>query len=375
MSDTRLRSYKFLNMVGQGAFSTVWHGVHTPTNTDVAIKMIMKKDMKESDLTSANDEIGILKSLQHPFIVGFYDHIETDDIIYLIMEYLDENSLLSYLKCTRQLPENEAARVFAQLLSSIEYLHKVKHVAHRDLKLENIMLTKELNVKLIDFNLSHDCTSLMSAKCGSLYYIAPEILKGCQYTESADVWSLGVILYSLVYGNFPFIGDNDTRTIQQIIYKKPHISSAISPQLNDLLLMLLNKNPSERITIDQIKGHKWISNEFKLIIHDFNNLYCQAKLITNDKLSSAQGNGICNIEDSLENAAICRMTFTAVCNKSINDELIRLSTKLMETPNFKLQSINSPKIFAHNFKKKQSFKNSSQVYMHRNLTLLARKLF
>ena len=148
-------------------------------------------------------EVSILQHLQHENIVRLFDAIEDGHKIYIVMELAEGGELFDYLAAQRRLSESQARLFFRQLVSVIEYCH-ANFVIHRDLKLENILLDKSLNLKVVDFGLSNFITpgKLLETHCGSYHYTAPEVMDGGGYTgPSSDIWSLGVILYAFVFGS------------------------------------------------------------------------------------------------------------------------------------------------------------------------------
>ena len=251
--------------IGQGTFGFVRLATHTLTGEKVAIKILDKeKIIKEKDITRLKNEIKILKRLRHNNIVQLYGVINTKLSINLIMEYCQGEELLDFINRRQRLKEMEACIIFRQIISGIEYLGKNK-VAHRDLKPENIVInTDNLNIKIVDFGLSNTYKNdeLLRSQCGSLCFAAPEMISGKKYNGlSADIWSSGVILFSMVCGYLPF-QDEETKILYQKITKgKYQIPYYISQLAGDLIHKILNINPKKRYTIELIKKHKW----FKMI--------------------------------------------------------------------------------------------------------------
>jgi serine/threonine protein kinase len=162
------------------------------------------------------------------------------------------------------MPEVQIRYYLLQLVSVIEYLHDVKKVIHRDLKLENILLDAHNNVKVVDFGLSRrfsDDDQQFTTPCGSPPYLAPELISTGTYTRATDIWSLGIVLYALAIGSLPFC-HNDFQTLcREILSKRIRYPITLSDDLIDLLKRMLCRNPEERITIDQIKQHRWFPGE------------------------------------------------------------------------------------------------------------------
>jgi serine/threonine protein kinase len=261
--------------IGAGAFASVWRAHHEISKQDVAIKVILKSSVASSTArTRLQREIALLKQMDHPFISELFQVIDTDPNYYLVMEFVQNGNLLDYVNTNGRLSEDQARRYFAQLVSVLEYLHYERKVAHRDIKCENVLLDRYNNVRLIDFGLSNVFTlenPQLKTACGSPAYAAPEMVKGNQYTDAADIWSTGVMLFAIVGGYLPFDDDNVQRLLQKIVYTDIRYPSFFSPQLTDLLQKMMCKEPDRRITIDMIKNHPWFSQaEYAVLLERSN---------------------------------------------------------------------------------------------------------
>ena len=173
----KIGPYTVTELIGEGGTSSVWKGFHTVSNLAVAIKIISKEYLKsETKVTRFTREIELLKSMEHPLIVDFYQHIEDEKNHYLIMEYLPNGSLDKYIKDNGPLSEQTTMKYFVQLFSVLSYLHKTVHIMHRDLKAENILLDSNYNIRIIDFGLSkqfEDESSVFRTLCGTscMYFL------------------------------------------------------------------------------------------------------------------------------------------------------------------------------------------------------------
>lgn len=169
-------------------------------------------------MATLNNEIKILKQLDHPNIVKLYEVYSDSSNIYLITEYLEGGELFDLILKSKHFNENIAAKIMKQLLSAICYCHS-KKIVHRDLKPENLLITKanSYEIKVIDFGLSRtfEAHKNMYSRMGTPFYIAPEVLKK-KYNEKCDMWACGVILYILLSGNPPFNGKNDQQIFENI---------------------------------------------------------------------------------------------------------------------------------------------------------------
>ncbi|ODM88188.1 NUAK family SNF1-like kinase 1 [Orchesella cincta] len=216
----RLRQrFDFIRKLGQGTYGKVQLGIDKETGQEVAIKTIKKSKIEtEADLIRIRREIQIMSSVRHPNIIHIYEVFENREKMVLVMEYAAGGELYDYLNERKILEEDEARRIFRQIASAVYYCHKHK-ICHRDLKLENILLDEKFNAKIADFGLSNvfsDAT-LLKTFCGSPLYASPEIVRGTPYKgPEVDCWSLGVLLYTLVYGAMPFDGSNFKRLVKQI---------------------------------------------------------------------------------------------------------------------------------------------------------------
>lgn len=164
-------------------------------------------------------------------IAKFFDLFEDDNNYYIVQEYAKQGTLLSYVNLRRNVPESQCKIFFSQIISALEYLHNMK-IIHRDLKAENILLDCNYNIKLIDFGLCRihtDSDNFTSTLCGSISYAAPEVIKGEKYSNFADIWALGVLLFAIVNCKLPWYDENRKRLCQKIILTEPNYPPTFSP--------------------------------------------------------------------------------------------------------------------------------------------------
>jgi serine/threonine protein kinase len=254
--------YVFEERLGQGGFGTVWLARHTPTHLAVAIKVISKaRAREEADRARVFREADFLRSIHHPNIIAFYDFLEDASNYYLVLEVAENGTLLETISASRTIGELMAKKYLRQLLSALRYLHTTCHIVHRDLKCENVLLDRGFNIRLIDFELSRSSESILQSTCGTLSYIAPEMMSGSEYTDSVDIWSTGVILYAIVAGSLPYHEQTVELILKEILYSDPVQTLTISGELADLLSKMLQRDPASRITLDQISAHPWVAGD------------------------------------------------------------------------------------------------------------------
>ena len=248
--------------IGEGTFGIVRIANHILTGERVAIKMLDKTKIRyNSEQKRLDREIAILKLLHHNNIAKLYSVINTNYTLYLVQEYANGKELLDYITDKRKLNETEACKYFQQLISGVEYMHKMG-VAHRDLKPENLLLTITKEIKIIDFGLSsiYNKGDLLSTACGSPSYAAPEMLSGKQYKGiEVDIWSCGAVLYMMLTGKLAFEDENNILLFKKIISGKFTFPEFLSRSSKDLIKRMLEINPKKRISISDIKKHPWFN--------------------------------------------------------------------------------------------------------------------
>ncbi|KAK8882490.1 hypothetical protein M9Y10_045132 [Tritrichomonas musculus] len=268
--------------IGQGGTSTVLTAVHEHLGIKIAIKTINKFDLScnETNQRNFDYELSILRRLDFPFISHFYGLVESDESYSIVMEYVNNGTLLDFLNKKGKLEESEALLIFAQLASCIDYLHNVLHIVHRDIKIENILLDKFYNARLIDFGMSQifeEKDPNFHTLCGSFPYVAPEIFKKQPYSKPVDIWSLGVVLYSMTVGRMPFASKSVAHLVKKIVNQEPKFPSDLSEDLLDLLKRMLTKDPEYRITIEEVLDHNWITQSTKCAKYVDRNLLCSQR--------------------------------------------------------------------------------------------------
>ncbi|KAE9349319.1 hypothetical protein PF008_g6950 [Phytophthora fragariae] len=265
--------YKVTTLLGRGGFGEVRLGVHQLTNDKVALKFILKSEMGSlGDVERTTTEIQCLTALNHPSIIKLLRVINEPNHIVLVFELLEGGDLFHYIKqFPGGLSEEDGVGLFSQIIGGVGYAHN-QHICHRDLKLENILLTNKNDIstaKIADFGLSdfYKPGAMMKTSCGSISYLAPEVFRGTSNAgPPLDVWSLGIILFAIVCGRLPFEGPDlqgTNRPRENVIRNRImrcqfKLDPDLSPALTDLVVRMLKPDPNERATIPEIFSHPWV---------------------------------------------------------------------------------------------------------------------
>ncbi|EFX86145.1 hypothetical protein DAPPUDRAFT_313175 [Daphnia pulex] len=259
--EPHIGKYRLLKTIGKGNFAKVKLAKHIPTGKEVAIKIIDKTQLNQGSLQKLFREVRIMKILDHPNIVKLFQVIETEKTLYLVMEYASGGEVFDYLVLHGRMKEKEARAKFRQIVSAVQYCHQ-KRIIHRDLKAENLLLDSEMNIKIADFGFSNEFTpgSKLDTFCGSPPYAAPELFQGKKYDgPEVDVWSLGVILYTLVSGSLPFDGSTLRELRERVLRGKYRIPFYMSTDCENLLKKFLVLNPTKRASLEAIMKDKWMN--------------------------------------------------------------------------------------------------------------------
>ncbi|XP_035383498.1 serine/threonine-protein kinase MARK2 isoform X4 [Electrophorus electricus] len=255
-------NYRLLKTIGKGNFAKVKLARHVLTGKEVAVKIIDKTQLNSSSLQKLFREVRIMKLLNHPNIVKLFEVIETEKTLYLVMEYASGGEVFDYLVAHGRMKEKEARAKFRQIVSAVQYCHQ-KCIVHRDLKAENLLLDADMNIKIADFGFSNEFTlgNKLDTFCGSPPYAAPELFQGKKYDgPEVDVWSLGVILYTLVSGSLPFDGQNLKELRERVLRGKYRIPFYMSTDCENLLKKFLILNPTKRGSLEQqIMKDRWMN--------------------------------------------------------------------------------------------------------------------
>lgn len=261
----QIGNYKIVEEIGEGSFGKVYLAHHVLLNLPVVLKSGLIDD------PNIVREIYYHKQLKHKNIVKLYEVIKTETTLWLVMEYCQGNELYYYIYENRRLEVKKVQNLFFQIIQAIRYVHLL-NLAHRDLKLENILLAdkKRTIIKLTDFGFVREFNparrKLLSTMCGTTVYMAPEVLKNEKYSGfAADIWSLGVILYTMLHGQMPFDEDDELKTKYKIIHEDPRYHDSVPASAVALTKRLLNKDPTGRPNLNEILNSEFlidITNKF-----------------------------------------------------------------------------------------------------------------
>ncbi|RWS15380.1 testis-specific serine/threonine-protein kinase 1-like isoform X3 [Dinothrombium tinctorium] len=265
------KNYKIIDKLGEGNYAKVFR-VRSLENRDLAVKIIdLAKTSKNYRLKFFPREVEVLQKLRHKNITAIYEIFTAHTMVFIFMEYCSNGTAADLLKQFKELPDWICKPFFTQLVEALHYMHSL-NIAHRDIKLENILLDRQTNPKLTDFSYSlyvekdgQGNTILSKTFCGSLPYIPPEILLEKPYDpKAADIWSLGVCLYILLNNTLPFKFDDIQNMIRCQLnreYKfKARVENSISDKCKDLLKKMLEPDFKQRITTIGIMLHPWLSS-------------------------------------------------------------------------------------------------------------------
>ena len=251
--------------LGEGAFGEVYKVRHKVSRELYAIKVVNKKKITDANLLpQLRREIRIMYSLSHPHIIKLYNHFEDDNNFYLVLELAEGGTLFHKLAKFKSFDESASAQYMREVILAVEYLHsRDPPIIHRDIKPENLLLDKEGRdgrVKLADFGWSNffnsDRTRL--TYCGTLDYLAPEMINQQGHSTNLDLWNLGVLLFELLTGTAPFQASNQQAMFEKILKVRINFPKNFPPLAKDLISKMLKVNPEERISLTEILNHPWM---------------------------------------------------------------------------------------------------------------------
>uniref|UniRef100_A0A1I8GA84 non-specific serine/threonine protein kinase n=2 Tax=Macrostomum lignano TaxID=282301 RepID=A0A1I8GA84_9PLAT len=302
----RIGNYELQQTLGSGSFGKVKLGVHSVTGHQVAVKIVSREKLKSMDVAvKLRREIQTLQTFRHPHIVRLYRVVSTPADIFMVMEYVSGGELFHYIVHNQLLSESSARRFFQQILSGVHYCHQ-RRIVHRDLKPENLLLDSEQrNVKIADFGLSNIMADgeLLRTSCGSVNYAAPEVITGQLYVgPEVDVWSCGVILFTLLCGSLPF-NESDTGTLYRKIKQASFVMPGhVTEEAADLISSILCADPLRRATIEDIRRHPWFQTDLPAYLFPSDGAHQDLSIV--DKLAVAEVATRCRVSERSVLAAL-----------------------------------------------------------------------
>lgn len=293
----KIEEYEVGEILGKGGFGCVYKARCLISGNSVAIKMIDKHAMHASGMANrVRQEVAIHSKLKHPSILEMYTFFEDFNFVYLVLELAENGELQQYLKQRIQpFSEFEAAMILRKVVDGLFYLHSHR-ILHRDISLSNLLLTKEMNIKIADFGLAtqlHRSDEKHLTLCGTPNYISPEVASRASHGLPADVWGLGCMLYTLLVGKPPFDTNGVKSTLARVVLSNFVLPVHLSSDVSDLIERLLRKNPAERIKLEEVLSHPFLSRYdlgHKTAINSMN--------ATNNKFNSGMDSGMGTIAGS-----------------------------------------------------------------------------
>ena len=265
-----MEDFEIISVIGRGYYGKVMLVKQKATGQLFAVKTIHKNRLVSNNkVYTVLAERNILVKAHHPFIVELKYAFQTDTKFYLVLEYVPGGELFTHIREKPKLPLDEAKLYIAEIGLALDYLHSIG-IVYRDLKTENILLGEDGHIKITDFGLSKDISFLETATtfCGTVEYIAPEIIRREQYTYMVDWWSFGILAYELVYGATPFFNRNRARLFQAITLQDVKFPSNATSDQIDFITKLLTKDPKKRSTFQDLKEHPfWNGLNFDDVLH------------------------------------------------------------------------------------------------------------
>lgn len=261
--------YIFGRTLGAGTFGIVRQARRISTKEEVAIKIVMKKALKGNEKVFY-EELGLLQKCKHPNIVGFRDWFESKDKFYIVTQLATGGELFDRIVKEGKFTESDAVIVIVQILKAVSYLHDELNIVHRDLKPENLIyITEDPNSQLVlaDFGIAKELLTpdeVLTSAAGSFGYCAPEVLMGTGHGKPCDIWSLGVIAFTLLVGYSPFRSENVNDFLQEVqndpvvVFHKQYWKN-ISQYAKDFIESCLTVDPEKRPSAKQLLSDPWIT--------------------------------------------------------------------------------------------------------------------
>ena len=355
----------FPKELGSGSFGRVFLVAHNETKELFALKTIEKRKIMTTygRLDIIHEEINIHSKLSHQNIIKLYNIYEDEETINIIMEYAPKGNLYHLIKQEKNgFSEHKAFEYFIQILNAVYYLHS-NNIIHRDIKPENILISADNKLKLCDFGWAKELTlENRSTFCGTMEYMAPEIVGSENYDYSVDIWSLGILLYELLFGHSPFKANTTNNIIQNIkSHELNYDNKNLSNSCKDLIQKLLEMNPQKRLKLKDILEHSFIKKHSKLLIYKKKS---PTKMTNIDKIQNRLNK---NIKVIINNNPSNNEAQLSKDKK--NKKMQRSNTFINSNIDFKfgIKSISSKQILFKDIKEKET----SKKYSHKSNKQLA----
>lgn len=254
--------YRYIRTIGKGASSVVVQIRCLKTNGLFAAKIVPRKSLTDQKMYYFEQEVRVLQTISHPNIVRFENIVYLEDLIILVTECCNYGDVLDFITSPIGGRFEDIRSIFYQIVKAVDYLHS-KGFAHRDLKPENVFVTDGLKVKVGDLGLASDLkrykNQLTATICGTLFYTAPEIIEGTRYDPiKSDVWSLGIILYTMLTGFLPWQSVDESDARKEIMDGTVEVPDNISSIIADVLTQCLTRDPSKRPTTKELLELPWM---------------------------------------------------------------------------------------------------------------------
>lgn len=252
--------------LGKGSFGVVRRIRKKGTSDVYALKTMQKLEVIEGDLIDQVErEIQVQRTLKHENVLRLYKHFEDAETVYLLLEYCAKGELYQLLRTRRgrRFPEPTAQHYFTQVVHGLQYLHS-QSIVHRDLKPENLLVNHDNVLKIADFGWCASISGVLRMTfCGTLDYLAPEMVQGHGHNHTLDIWSVGVLLYEMVVGRPPFQSTDHTQLIAKILSPEINFPAFVSHECRDLVHRLLQKDPNERLPLELVVRHVWVTSNLE----------------------------------------------------------------------------------------------------------------
>ncbi|XP_059867851.1 serine/threonine-protein kinase PLK4 isoform X2 [Delphinus delphis] len=310
----KIEDFKVGNLLGKGSFAGVYRAESIHTGLEVAIKMIDKKAMYKAGMVQrVQNEVKIHCQLKHPSILELYNYFEDNNYVYLVLEMCHNGEMNRYIKNRRKpFSENEARHFMHQIITGMLYLHS-HGILHRDLTLSNLLLTRNMNIKIADFGLATQLKMPHEKHytlCGTPNYISPEIATRSAHGLESDIWSLGCMFYTLLIGRPPFDTDTIKNTLNKVVLADYEMPTFLSREAKDLIHQLLRRNPADRLSLSSVLDHPFMSRN-----------------------SSTRSKDLGTVEDSIDSGhATISTAITASSSTSMSGSLFDRRRLLIDQP-------------------------------------------